>query len=176
MNRRRLLVVATLSALLPAVLFVGGWTAGLRVNLTPSYPLGLWRIVPLYRGVGVGDLIFICPPQSADFDLARMRGYLRSGLCPGWFSPLIKTVVAVSGQQIDISMTVAIDGTRLAHSDVRRTDAEGRQLPVFAGGVVPSGQVFLHSNFAGSYDSRYFGPIPVEGLLGLAVPVFTSEP
>jgi conjugative transfer signal peptidase TraF len=101
---------------------------------------------------------------------------LRSGLCPGWFSPLIKTVLAVSGQQIDISMTVAIDGTRLAHSDVRRTDAEGRQLPVFAGGVVPSGQVFLHSDFAGSYDSRYFGPIPDTGLLGLAEPVLTLAP
>lgn len=176
MNRRRLLVVAALSTFLPAALFVGGWMVGLRLNVTPSYPLGLWRIVPLHRDVDVGDLIFICPPQSADFDLARMRGYLRSGLCPGWFSPLIKTVVAVSGQQIDISMTVTVDGTRLAHSDIRRTDAEGRPLPVFAGGVVPSGQVFLHSNFAGSYDSRYFGPIPDEGLLGLASPVLTFAP
>jgi conjugative transfer signal peptidase TraF len=176
MNRRRLLVVATLSAILPAVLLVGGWTGGLRLNVTPSYPLGLWRIVPLHRGVAVGDLVFICPPQSADFQTARRRGYLRSGSCPGWFSPLIKTVVAVAGQRVEVAMAVTIDGTRLAHSDVRRADAEGRLLPVFAGGVVPSGQVFLHSNFAGSYDSRYFGPVPIEGLLGRAVPVFTFEP
>ena len=171
MNRSRLLVIATLSAFLPAALFVAGWTAGFRANVTPSYPLGLWRIVPLHRDVAVGDLIFICPPQSADFDLARMRGYLRSGLCPGWFSPLIKTVVAVSGQQIEVATAVTVDGTRLAHSDVRRTDAEGRPLPVYPGGVVPSGQVFLHSDFAGSYDSRYFGPIPTTGVLGLAQPL-----
>lgn len=176
MNWRRLLVAATLSAFLSAVLFVGAWTAGFRLNVTPSYPLGLWRIVTLHRDVAVGDLVFICPPQSADFDLARMRGYLRSGLCPGWLSPLIKTVVAVAGQRVEVATAVTIDGIPLDHSDVHRTDAEGRPLPVFAGGVVPSGQVFLHSNFAGSYDSRYFGPIPVEGLLGLAVPVFTSEP
>lgn len=175
MNRRRLLV-ATLLAILPVVLFVGGWLAGLRLNVTPSYPLGLWRIVPLHRDVAVGDLIFICPPRSADFDLARRRGYLRSGLCPGWFSPLIKTVVAVSGQRVEVATAVTVDGTRLAHSDVRRTDAEGRPLPVFAGGVVPSGQVFLHSNSAGSYDSRYFGPIPAAGLLGLAEPVLTLAP
>lgn len=176
MNRSRLLVIAALSAFLPAALFVAGWTAGLRLNVTPSYPLGLWRIVPLHRDVAVGDLIFICPPQSADFDLARMRGYLRSGLCPGWLSPLIKTVVAVAGQRVEVAMAVTIDGIPLDHSDVHRTDAEGRPLPVFVGGVVPSGQVFLHSNFAGSYDSRYFGPIPEAGLLGLASPVLTFTP
>lgn len=176
MNRRRLPVVATLLAILPAVLFVGGWTAGLRLNVTPSYPLGLWRIVPLHRDIAVGDLILICPPLSADFHLARRRGYLRSGLCPGWFSPLIKTVVAVSGQRVEVAMAVAIDGTRLAHSDVRQTDAEGRPLPVFAGGVVPSGQVFLHSDFTGSYDSRYFGPIPAAGALGLAQSLLVVDP
>lgn len=171
MKKRRLLVVATLSGILPAALFVGGWTAGLRLNVTPSYPLGLWRIVPLHRDVDVGDLIFVCPPQSADFELARKRGYLRSGLCPGWFSPLIKTVAAASGQRVEVAMAVTIDGIPLAYSDVHRTDAEGRLLPVFAGGVVPSGQVFLHSDFAGSYDSRYFGPIPAAGVLGLAQPL-----
>jgi conjugative transfer signal peptidase TraF len=176
MNRRRLLVVATLSALLPILLLVGGETAGLRLNVTPSYPLGLWRIVPLHRDVGIGDLIFICPPQSADFHLARMRGYLRAGLCPGWFSPLIKTVVADSGQRVEVATAVTIGGIPLAHSDVRRTDAEGRPLPVSAGGVVPSGQVFLHSDFAGSYDSRYFGPIPAAGILGLAQAVLTFAP
>ena len=176
MKRRRLLVVAMLSAILPALLFVGAWTAGLRLNVTPSYPLGLWRIVPLHRDVAVGDLVFICPPQSADFQMARRRGYLRSGLCPGWFSPLIKTVVAVSGQSIEVGMAVTIDGTPLAHSDVLRTDAEGRALTTVAGGVVPSAELFLHSDFAGSYDSRYFGPVPAAGVLGLARPLLVFDP
>lgn len=176
MNRRRLLVVATLSAFLLAALIVGGWMAGLRLNVTPSYPLGLWRIVPLHRDVAVGDVVFICPPQSADFNLARRRGYLRSGLCPGWFSPLIKTVVAVSGQRVEVATAVTIDGTPLAQSDVRRTDAEGRPLPVYPGGIVPPGQAFLHSDFAGSYDSRYFGPIPTTGVLGLAQPLLILYP
>ncbi|OYR18289.1 hypothetical protein CEV33_4854, partial [Brucella grignonensis] len=32
-----------------------GFIAGLRVNLTPSYPLGLWRIEPLVSDVAIGD-------------------------------------------------------------------------------------------------------------------------
>lgn len=177
MNRRwGLLVTATLLAILPAVLFVGAWAAGFRLNVTPSYPLGLWRIVPLHRDVTVGDLVFICPPQSPDFEMARTRGYLRSGLCPGWLSPLIKTVVAVAGQRVEVAMDVTIDGIPLDHSDVHRTDAEGWALPTFAGGVVPSGQIFLHSDFAGSYDSRYFGPIPAAGVLGLAQPLLVLDP
>jgi len=43
------------------------------------------------------------------------------------------------------------------------------------GGVVPSGYLFLHSSFASSYDSRYFGPVPATGLLGLARPVLTFD-
>ena len=172
---RHRVVVAILGAL-PIILFAGGLATGFRINLTPSYPLGLWRIVALDRDVAAGDLVFICPPQTADFDLALKRGYVRPGLCPGWFSPLIKTVVAVSGQRIEIALAVTIDGTPLAHSDVLRTDAEGRALAPHSDGIVPASHLFLHSDFAGSYDSRYFGPIPDAGLLGLAEPVLTFAP
>jgi len=113
------------------------------------------------------DRIFICPPQVADFALARERGYLARCLCPGWFSSLIKTVVAGAGQHVLIDGSIAVDGTRLAHSSVRPVDAQGRALAPDAGGIVPAGKLFLFSEFAGSYDSRYFGPIPAVGLLGL---------
>ncbi|RUW00077.1 conjugal transfer protein TraF, partial [Mesorhizobium sp. M1A.F.Ca.IN.022.05.2.1] len=39
-----------------------------------------------------------------------------------------------------------------------------------------AGFLFLHSDFAGSYDSRYFGPIPASGLLGRARPLLTFQP
>jgi len=46
----------------------------------------------------------------------------------------------------------------------------------WSGGVVPLGHLYLHSSFVGSYDSRYFGPVPAEGVLGRAVPVITFGP
>lgn len=165
-----------LGAMVLVSLLAVGQLLGLRVNLTPSYPLGLWRIVPLERQVAIGDLVLICPPRTPDFEMARERGYLRTGLCPGWMSPLLKTVVALPGQIIDIGELVTIDDRELPRSVLRPVDAEGRKLSAFAGGVVPPHHAFLHSSFAGSYDSRYFGPIPLSGLLGGAHPVFTFGP
>ncbi|MBB3933717.1 conjugative transfer signal peptidase TraF [Kaistia hirudinis] len=154
---------------------MGGW-GGLRINTTPSEPLGLWRIVPLARPLARGELIFVCPPRTPEFELAFARGYLRRGLCPGGVGPLIKSVAALSGQRIEVGADVRIDDERLAGSVLRASDAAGRPLVPFAGGVVPAGQIFLHSSFAGSYDSRYFGPVPIDGVLGLARPVFTVDP
>jgi conjugative transfer signal peptidase TraF len=153
-----------------------GWLGGYRVNLTPSYALGLWRIEALDRTVEIGDLIFICPPPGLEFVMARERGYVRTGLCPGWFSPLIKTVAAGPGQHIEIGAHVEIDGAILAYSEVQPFDADGRTLEPYDGGIVPPGHLFIHSEFAGSYDSRYFGPIPADGILGLALPVLTFAP
>ncbi|WP_267213739.1 conjugative transfer signal peptidase TraF [Chelatococcus asaccharovorans] len=154
---------------------MGGY-GGLRINTTPSEPLGLWRIVPLARPLARGDLVFVCPPWTPEFELAFARGYLRRGLCPGGVGPLIKSVAALPGQRIKVGADVRIDDARLAGSALRASDAAGRPLAPFAGGVVPAGRIFLHSSFAGSYDSRYFGPVPADGVLGLAQPVLTLDP
>ncbi len=159
-------------AALAAVAYLGGF----RLNLTPSEPLGLWRIVALQRPVEIGDLVFICPPVIASFEEARHRGYVRRGLCPSGFAPLIKTVAALPGQHVDIGANVTVDGEPLASSIVRRSDGEGRPITPFKTGVVPPKNLFLHSSFASSYDSRYFGPVPDTGLLGLARPVLTFQP
>jgi conjugative transfer signal peptidase TraF len=164
------LVIALISV------FAAGHFIGLRLNMTPSYPLGLWRAIPPGREVLVGDTVLICPPPSPTFAVALERGYLVRGVCPGWMSPLIKTVAAVAGQRVEIGSAVLVDGKPVPISDIHHTDASGRLLNAWPGGRVPPDQVFLLSSYAGSYDSRYFGPVPIEGLLGLAIPVITFEP
>nr|WP_284543640.1 conjugative transfer signal peptidase TraF [Pleomorphomonas sp. T1.2MG-36] len=157
--------------------FVGvGILAGLRINLTPSEPLGLWQVVTPDRPVAVGDLVFICPSSGALSDFGLARGYFWQGTCPGGAAPLIKVVAAIAGANIAVGANVRIDGVPLPHSRLSSRDGQGRTLSPWAGGVVPPGQFFLHSQFRGSYDSRYFGPVPDTGLLGFARPIlaFTS--
>ena len=149
---------------------------GFRVNFTPSEPIGLWRILPLDRPVRNGDLVFICPPITEAMREARARGYLRYGLCTGGVAPMIKTVAATSGQIVDIHHDVRIDGNQLAHSQPMAKDARGRQMVPYRGGVVPSGTLYLHSDFPGSFVSRYFGPLPLENVLGMAREVWTYDP
>lgn len=156
--------------------FIGAGLAGLRVNLTPSEPLGLWQIVPPARLVAVGDLVFICPPPGALSEFGLARGYFRRGACPGGTVPLLKTVAAVAGASISVGAEVTVDGSPLRRSRLSSKDGQGRALSPWGGGIVPSGQIYLHSEFRSSYDSRYFGPVPDAGLLGFARPLFTVAP
>ncbi|TGP50864.1 conjugative transfer signal peptidase TraF [bacterium M00.F.Ca.ET.230.01.1.1] len=176
MTRSRAIALISVPAALVLIGSAIARAGGYRLNLTPSEPLGLWRIETLDRDVAVGDLVFVCPPADALFLKARRRGYLRRGLCDGGFAPLIKTVMALAGQRIDVGENVAIDGTPIPSSRIRTTDGEGRAIESYPGGIVPARFLFLHSSYASSYDSRYFGPIPESGLLGLARPVLTFDP
>lgn len=164
------------SAMAVGLLSAVAWLGGLRLNLTPSEPLGLWRIQAVGRAIAAGDLVFVCPPQMPLFKEARRRSYLARGLCPGGVAPLIKSVAALPGQHVEIGNDVRIDGELLPSSHLRRTDGAGRPLTPFAGGIVPPGYLYLHSPFASSYDSRYFGPTPDSGLLGFARPILTFDP
>ena len=169
----RLTAVLSTTAVTAILLMVTAVIGGYRINLTPSEPLGLWRIMPLHRPVAVDDLVFICPSETAAMREARTRGYLRSGFCPGGVAPLIKTVIAIAGQHVDIGESVSVDGRTVPSSDLALRDGNGRPLTPFPSGIVPAGYVFLHSSFPGSFDSRYFGPVPASGILGLAQEVFT---
>ncbi|MGB3272949.1 MAG: conjugative transfer signal peptidase TraF [Xanthobacteraceae bacterium] len=176
MRQRAVVSVLAFGAVVIAAIASLGWLGGFRLNATPSYPLGLWRIEQPVAPIKVGDLVFICMPDGPGLSLGLERGYLRAGLCPSGAGPLIKTIAAVPGAHVDVRQSVTVDGRALAHSRVRRVDAEGRALSAYAGGIVPPGHLYLHSDYAGSYDSRYFGPLPDAGLLGLARPVATFDP
>lgn len=169
-----LLLGASAVAMFAGIIGLG--SAGFRVNLTPSEPLGLWRILQLDRPIQVGDLVFVCPPMSDVMLEARTRGYLRHGLCAGGLAPLIKTVAATSGQRIEVDDLVSIDGRSLPRSRLMQRDGQGRRMLPYGGGIIPPGAIYLHSDFPGSFDSRYFGPLSTENVVGLAEEVWTYAP
>lgn len=175
-QRRAALALLSVSFGVALAVIIGGSVGGLRINTTPSEPLGLWRVAPLDHPVQVGEMVFVCPPLTDVVSEGFARGYLRSGLCPGGFGPLIKTVAAVGGQDIEIAIGVTVDGRPIASSSLVSQDGQGRPLHPYVGGTIPAGFVFLHSPFPGSWDSRYFGPVPASGVLGLARQVLTYAP
>lgn len=175
-GRRTALLLISASAVAIFAGIIGLGSAGFRVNLTPSEPLGLWRILSLDRPAQVGDLVFVCPPVTDVMLEARTRGYLRHGLCAGGFAPLIKTVAATTGQRIEVDDQVRVDGRSLPYSRLMPRDGEGRRMLPYGGGIIRPGAVYLHSDFPGSFDSRYFGPLSTENVLGLAREVWTYAP
>lgn len=161
---------------LSLVLLAAGFLGSIRINATASGAIGLWRIMPLTSRLQVGETVFVCLPQGAVMEEGRKRGYLRPGLCPGGVGPLIKTVVAVEGQIVEVADRLSIDGITLAHSELLDIDGQGRALHHDTGGVVPDGAIYLHSPFVASWDSRYFGAVPQSGVLGRAEEILTYAP
>jgi conjugative transfer signal peptidase TraF len=135
--------------------------------------LGIYRLStgPWKRG----DLVIVDVPMDREiFKLARARGYLFGSYGSAAVIPLLKRVVAIEGDRVEVRATVAINGRELANSGVRATDSASRPLTHAAGGLVPAGHVWVMSDENPlSFDSRYFGPLPAATIRGRATPLWT---
>ena len=145
-------VTATVALLLCA-------KCGVRLNFTPSLPIGLYVVSNASDAV----LAEFCPPEPfARISVAR--GYRHAGSCLDRDSPLLKPVVAMPGDVVVTSdRGIAVNGTLLANTAPLERDSKGRLLPHFPFGthVVIPGFVWVASTYHPlSFDSRYFGPIP----------------
>jgi len=123
---------------------------GLRINLTPSLPRGLYLLCP--GTPGRDDLAAFCL-EGPFADLARDRGYLQPGSCPSGLRPLLKKVAGLPGDVIPADLAA------------RSTDSLGRPMPsVLPSGVIPPGMALMLAEHPGSFDSRYFGLVPLDAL------------
>jgi conjugative transfer signal peptidase TraF len=131
---------------------------GIRVNASPSLPVGLY-IADLRP---MASLVEFCPSQPYAA-LANSRGYRDAGRCPDGGTPLLKPVVAREGDEVIVSAQgVLVNGTRLPNSAPRTRDTAGRPLTPWPFGTyrVQPGAIWVVSSYeARSFDSRYFGPI-----------------
>ena len=134
---------------------------GARVNHTDSLPVGLYWSSS--KSPAKGDLIEMCPPNTAIFKAARSRQYIGVGFCPDRFEPMFKKLVGVAGDTISIDETgVTVNGTKLKNSKPVKYDNVGNPLPALniENYQLKPGEVLLMSNYSTqSFDARYFGPI-----------------
>ena len=130
---------------------------GLRLNITPSYPLGFYKISDTTWNIN--DLVELCLPDSVG-KLARERDYLpKSAQCNG-VVPVIKKVVAIEGDEVFVSSAVAVNGKSIADSQLRLADTNGYSLTKAASGVLGANQAWVMSvQVSNSFDSRYFGAV-----------------
>lgn len=137
-------------------------------NTSASVPVGLYRIVPAGK-IEVTDLAVVMPPDELAAFLDE-RGYLPRGL------PLIKRVLALSGTTVCRSgAEIVTYGT--TYGQARALDTRGRPLPVWQGcRTLSDGEAFfMNWDSPDSFDSRYFGPLPVSAIVARAVPVWTTD-
>ena len=167
-------VAAVLGA---AVLGAAAWrTAGVRFNTSASLPRGLYRLVGPAGPVRRGELVLACPPAPMAA-LARARGYLPRGSCPGGVQALGKMIAAVGGDLVEVSAAgLKVNGVPLTESGALAADARGRPLPRWPAGRyrVRPGKVWLYAPHRRSLDSRYFGPVAAGKVIGRLTPLATA--
>jgi conjugative transfer signal peptidase TraF len=167
-------LLAPLSAgILIAGLFAIFQFGHVRVNASASLPIGLYRTTSDESA----RLIEFCPAEPFG-SLSASRNYREKGNCPDGAQPLMKPIVAISGDSIEVKPTgVAVNGRLLPNSAARPFDTQNRPLPHWPFGeyrVVP-GRVWVISTFnRRSFDSRYFGPIPVSSIRAHLRPLLTE--
>ncbi|MEH6678169.1 S26 family signal peptidase [Phenylobacterium sp.] len=134
----------------------------LLINESPSLPEGVYGLER--RTAGLGATVAVAQPPAG-------RAYLAALGMPGEVM-LIKRVAAVQGDR------VCLDGERLTAGSqtrrVRRRDGQGRVLPLWAGcRLLGPGELFLLGDTPGSFDSRYFGPVHRDQVIGVYREIFT---
>lgn len=151
------------------------WWLGIRLNLTASMPVGLYRAVstPIQRNT----LVLFCLPESIA-TYAHTRGYAPNGYCHGGVSPLGKRIVAIGGDTVVMtSAGLEVNGVLIANSKALVRDGRNRMLPVLSvrSSVVPPRYIWVISQYSErSFDSRYFGAIPDSCVRSGLRPLFTT--
>ncbi len=161
----RLLGLASAAGLLLVAPLVARPAPKLLLNTTASAPIGLYWVDQ--DRPGIGDLVVVDPPPALADWMAR-RGYLPSNV------PLLKELAATAGQRVcGQAGQVTIDGRPVAVA--QRRDRRGRALRPFEGcRRLAAGEVFLlNASAPASLDSRYFGPLTADRVVGRATPLWT---
>jgi conjugative transfer signal peptidase TraF len=133
-------------------------------NASASVPVGWYHIEPP-RAPQVGDIVLVRLP-AVPAALAARRGYLPLGI------PLLKRIGAGAPQKVCIrGRIVRIDDAAVAAT--LPVDGAGRRLEAWRScRQLRRGELFLLStDNPASFDSRYFGPVPVSAVIGQAQPL-----
>ncbi len=175
LRKTRFLVIRRL-ALVAAGVFVGMFQLcgflGLRINTSPSLPIGLYKATADTRA----NLVEFCPAEPFA-TLAIVRGYRDPGTCHDGAAPLLKPVVATSGDVVELSARgVSVNGVFLPNTAPLSKDTKGRPLEAWPFGryVLAPETVWVASSYhPRSFDSRYFGPLSTAAIRSRLKPFLT---
>lgn len=137
-------------------------------NPSPSAPVGFYILkkeIPVRKGAFVAAYA----PQWAR-GLAAERGYLPYDL------PVLKTVWGEPGDKVCAAKSyISVDGN--PDIPLRHIDSSEREMPRWNEcRTLQSGEYFLIStDVQTSFDSRYFGPVREEDILGNAHILFRTK-
>jgi len=155
--------------------------SGVWLNLSPSMPVGLYlahHVSGTEAALPRGAIVAVCLPDSLAA-WGRPRGYLIRGRCRDGTAPVGKPIFAVAGDTVSVKPDgLARNRLLIPYTLALDRDRAGRPLPRLSDGDYPvqAGQFWLVSTHVrASWDSRYYGPVPVANVVAVLRPVWTNS-
>ena len=132
-------------------------------NPSASAPIGYYWVAEYDSKFELKIGSFVVIPTPIEFRLmAAKRHYLPINI------PLIKKVVAVSGDEICRQhQMISINGKPIAEALI--ADKQGRKLPIWDGcHTLKNDEFFALMSAKDSFDGRYFGALKTRDIIGIA--------
>jgi len=174
--QRLLKKLTTVLVLVFFCLFLSDWL-GLRFNHSQSVAPGFYWVID--KPPEKGDYVSFCPTQDSLSQMAYGRGYIRFGNCPGHYERLLKYVVGVTGDTVEIlGQGVSINQSLQPNSTALPYDGIGRPLKPFNQKlfVLKPNELWVMTDRSPlSFDSRYFGPIHQNQVSDVVRPLLTWQ-
>jgi type IV secretory pathway protease TraF len=153
-------------------------------NLTGSVPIGLyaeWKLPAAKASLRHAQYIIFCPTPQMEATISGMHVALATdrihGNCRNGRISFIKLIAALPGDLVDVIPGrygyVAINGRRWPHSApaISSKLAADNRLRRPLHERVPAGELWALGITPNSVDSRYFGPLPIAAVEGVATPI-----
>ena len=154
---------------------------GFVFNFTHSAPFGIYRQAaePTLATRKNSPYAFFCPDQRWPGLRNNPNARRSLGTCPDGYAALLKPVVAWPGDVVTTSPSgVIVDGAPVPNSSPLTRDSLGRELHPYPYGTyeVPEDQIWVVSSYSPrSFDSRYFGPVPLRTVREWVRPLITER-
>lgn len=141
----------------------------LELNITDSYPLGIYKIVNT-KSYKKGDLVVFCPPYNEFLQYAAQQGYFNKLqlYCDNNTPKYIKKIVAVKGDRVLVlNSGVYINKIRIDNSEIFKKISSDEIFNEYNKEyIIKDNEFFVLSDYNKlSYDSRYFGIINEKNIL-----------
>ncbi len=173
-SNQKILKITLGTLLTLTLLFTLIYQLGYRINFSESYPIGIYKSISK-KTIDYGDFVMFCPKDSPLMQEALKRQYILRGQCKGGYYPLLKKVVALQGDKVEIKDHVYINGKKQKRSKLYKKDPKGNLLPRAKENniTIEKGYMFLLSDYNElSFDSRYIGIVEMNRTISLMQPYY----
>jgi conjugative transfer signal peptidase TraF len=143
-------------------------------NTTSSFPLGFYKISKSNQ-YKKGDLVSFCAVPSKIIDRMIKQGYTqKNSLCPNQTPQLLKKILGLEDDNITMNSVVLLNNQPIKNSRVFTKDRKGNLLSIQPSQTIEKGNFWAMSDYnEKSFDSRYFGQVPLKNIIGRATPIMT---